>query len=805
MTEPLTLRDILKRYLIVLLAPVLLLGPLMLRGEVLFWGTPSLQFIPWWVYAARSLAQGSFPWWNALNGMGAPFLANYQLAFFYPPNWLLLFLAMAGGEENAAALVAWGFTFLSVLHLAWAGLGMSLLLRRLSFGWFGQVIGGLAYGLSGYVIARLGFVSMTWVAAWLPWLIYFSDQIASPSHGLGVNKEGRFNLLPGLTACAAMQLLAGHAQLTWYSLLFSIAWVTVGAWVGNCDSAVSRFRRLTGAWLSWGAAVGLAVGISAVQLVPTFEFLRLSHRASAVAYQEAMVYSFWPWRFLTLFSPDFFGNPANGDFWGYATYWEDHLYLGLLPLLLALSTLWLIIKGAVRRKHYQRWEMICFLWVGLLAAFWLALGQNTPLFPFLYRNVPTFSMFQAPARYLFWAAFALPVLAAVGIEHWRCPTGKGLYWFRLATAGAFAITLGAGLASFLLKNIQVSFIRATALTGIWALGFGLLTLVLPLAQKKGRLTMWQWAVILWVLADLLVTGWSLNPGVSPDFYMNQSQALDRVQPAGTGSRVFLSSRDEYALKFSRFFRFRDFRPIEDWHAVRDTLIPNLNLLDGISMVNNFDPLLLEQYGRWMAKVDELSPDVQEGWLAFMGVGAVERIDGTQQAGVRFDPVSEASRWHWYRCAVVKQTDAEAWGMIEEEFYESPRANRAIIIEDATGDMDPGFLKQPCDRDLKADVIWNSEQSNRIEFSVNAETGGWLEISDSWYPGWKAFIDGKEVSLYRADSLFRAIHVPSGKHQVLIEYQPIGFYFGGLFSILVLLFVMFQLTKWGRSLFSRPSF
>src|SRR5512138_3577951 len=105
-----TLHAILRDYFIILLAPLLLLGPILARGQVLFWGTPALQFVPWWVYAWECLRQGVLPLWNPLNGFGAPLLANYQLAFFYPPNWILLLLAALGGEQNSAALVAWGYT-----------------------------------------------------------------------------------------------------------------------------------------------------------------------------------------------------------------------------------------------------------------------------------------------------------------------------------------------------------------------------------------------------------------------------------------------------------------------------------------------------------------------------------------------------------------------------------------------------------------------------------------------------------------------------------------------------------------------
>ena len=125
--------------------------------------------------------------------------------------------------------------------------------------------------------------------------------------------------------------------------------------------------------------------------------------------------------------------------------------------------------------------------------------------------MPTFALFQAPARFLIWATFGLVILAAIGIDGWRCPTGRGLYWFRLATAGAFAVTLGAGIAWLSLRNIQLTFIRATALAGLLALGAGFFTLLIPTVDRHGLRGWWSLGVFAWVLADLLVFGSLANP------------------------------------------------------------------------------------------------------------------------------------------------------------------------------------------------------------------------------------------------------------------------------------------------------
>jgi len=140
---------------------------MILSGRAIFWGTPLTQFIPWWTWAWETIAQGVLPVWNEMLGMGAPLIANYQSALFYPPTWLYFLLYSIGGIST----MAWFQAVIVVLHLSWASFGMALLIRQLRLGILAQVIGGMAFGMSGYLVSRAGFLSINAAVAWLPWII----------------------------------------------------------------------------------------------------------------------------------------------------------------------------------------------------------------------------------------------------------------------------------------------------------------------------------------------------------------------------------------------------------------------------------------------------------------------------------------------------------------------------------------------------------------------------------------------------------------------------------------------------------
>ena len=132
----------------------------------------------------------------------------------------------------------------------------------------------------------------------------------------------------------------------------------------------------------WLGAVVRGLGLAAAELVPTAEYLVESNRGAGLQETGALTYSFWPWRTFGLVLPGLFGSPATGDYWGYGNYWEDALYLGVLPLLMAGSA-----SLRAGRLSPQMGKTRTFLLLATGIAFLLGLGGPTPFFPFLSRTV----------------------------------------------------------------------------------------------------------------------------------------------------------------------------------------------------------------------------------------------------------------------------------------------------------------------------------------------------------------------------------------------------------------------------------
>ena len=703
----------------------------LLLGEVIFWGTPMLQFYPWQHAAFEMLRAGKLPLWNSLVGHGAPLLANYQTAVFYPANWI-----------NLVVPTEYAMGFIGILHLFWAGLGMIAYTRKLGIARIGQGISALAFSLSGYLIGRFGFLSVINAAAWLPWIIWSIESLHS------ARDSERLNRMLVLAIVISMLLLAGHAQIAFYSLTIAGCYAL---WLTFSQTAIPWRTRIT-ILLYILAGVILAIALAAIQLVPTFELMQASQRSKGLDAAYGLTYSFWPWRFLSLFSPNLFGSPVTGDYWGYANYWEDAIYIGLLPIVLACRAVVFWIRRSEREPSFK---LVPFYILIILAAFFLALGKNNPIFVWMYDHIPGVNMFQGPTRWSILAVFGLAVLASIGASEWKTRAVGQLWSRRTIAVGIGIVISGVAVKLMLQGSVNESLAWGTIRLGIMLIPLAMISLLLRRVERQPKWrAVWKGGVLGLLAVDLVTAHWGLNPTTSASLYHQLTGIVTAIRPALRGARIAYTSQSEYDAKFGEFYSFTDYQANDQrhWQIVRGSLLPNLNMIDGVPSASNSDPLLIGFHDELMQSLDSLSQPNQVALMEQMNIGVL--LTTHSQTGLslidQYGPV-------------LAYKIPDVW----------PRASIAVCEN-----REEVLTCHPSD---DGSAIISAEQPGILEIMVTTVQSRWLLLLDSYYPGWTASIDNKSSQIVLANGAFRAVSLPPGSHKIQFEYQPSSIRNGAIVS------------------------
>jgi len=493
---------------------------------------------------SSALRAGRLPLWNPYLFLGVPLFANIQAGTLYPVNLLLVGLP-APYAINAFIL----------FHLALAGLGAYMYARWRGLERPGAWTAGVLFALGGFLSAQAEHVNQLAVSALLPWMLWCLE------HAMGVGgDEGPARWRPGswfaLAGLLAAAFLAGHTQ-SWYIALFALALDAAGhaawrAWrAGWRQGSGYAVKWLVGRAAALGLAAGAALALCAVQLLPTLELSSLSIRGGGMSYREAVSFSLKPQLLVRAFLPGY----------GEMVFSEYVAYIGWIGLALAV---WGLLAGQSRATVRAG--------AGLaLAGLFLAFGGYNPFYYILYRLVPGFNLFRAPARWLVLYALGAALLAGAGLDAWLAGARPQAVWTALQRrSGVIAVgvallllMIGAGLAAGWLERpsartaagwgITIILLAAVIIlgrrdSGLWR-GIGLAGLLVVELYVAGRSltlatpTAWDaFSSLRTAPAHLLAAGLHLRPDGRPvderDMPAEESTLGDETAHWGRGAPTF---------------------------------------------------------------------------------------------------------------------------------------------------------------------------------------------------------------------------------------------------------------------------
>ena len=676
----------------------------------------------------ESFWHGELPLWNPLNNCGVPFLAQWNTLVLYPFSLLYLLPPLS-----------WSLPFFCLTHLFWGGLGMYFLAHQWTKHRLAAALAGIVFSFNGLVLNFLMWPSHVATFSWLPWVLWLMPQAW---------KEGGKKMTWAILA-GAMQLLAGGPEtivLTWLILLL-LACVD---WFEHIPLRRKILLRLF-------VATFLVLLLCAAQLLPFLQLLSSSQRDTGYS-SSSHDWSMPIWGWANFLVPLFRESPTiQGVFFQNGQYWTTSYYAGIGTVFLGLLTI----------RRLRDWR------VGLLASLVficlvLAWGDTSILYHGLRACFPALGFVRYPVKSVILVLALAPLLAAVGLAalaaRKHCLTS---FEFGCALALLLLIALIVGLDW---KNPMLEDTwRATWQSGLTRALFLLLIVALLDAILRSRghwQTLLSFALLALFWLDLVTHMPRQNPAVPPSAY-SPGWVRERLkwtpEPQLGHSRVMLSPAALQVLRYN---------PLRDLEAtyLRNRLAArsDCNLLDGIPQIDGFFSLI----PREIFKTTMLPYDAPaSNFTALLDFLTISQIT---TAGTLSD-------WTQRRTAMPFITAGQQPVFADDEavvaaFSKTNTDFREAVFLPLESRHAISATREPAARVLAANFA-----NQRISFHIEAPAPSLIVISQTWYPAWKALVDGRPAKLWRANYAFQALEVPVGRHDVRLVYADNRFLAGVVLS------------------------
>lgn len=680
------------------------------------------QVLPWWQEAARQLQHSQFPLWDPHNWMGQPLLGQAQPGAAYPLNWLLWLMPREHG-----LLQMWAINWYFVVVHYMAALFCYLLCRDLGRSRAAALIAGLAFALLGYM-GWVDWPQMMNGAVWTPLVFLFLLRAVRGVHPWASAS------LSGV--CIGMAWLSGHHQVPIFLTL-----AAAGAWLyyifkdGRPDWRTARLAVVT---------MVFAPVVGALQILPAQEYGRLAWRWAGardhLGWQDVIPYyvhakhAVLPIQMFGILIPGY--GATAGLFFGIVA-----VSLGLI----AITVLW--------RQHVVK--LFAAMALGGLI---YSLGGYSIFQGFIYAVIPYVEKARVPAMALLLLDVGLAVLAAFGVDSLNVPKESGepgSHWIRRINIGVavFGIVTGSIVLAVLIAQ-KFQWDRDDRV--IMTVFISILMAALLYAWQAESLTRRQ-AI---TLATLLLL---FEAGNQPSLVFADRNDPDR--------RVFLDkvwgNGDIADFVHKQPGPFRVETQTEDisrnWGDFYNVDFPAAQA--GVT-VNTF---LLETYNLSTKKLVGTRYTLAH---AASSPGQSEVFRGASGIAVYENPGVFNRAWAVHEIVPIHST-GQGQAFIDEHIDEM--RSKALSMEEPV----PQLTGCP---EAKDTVLVTKYAPSNVTISADMSCDGMVVLSDTFYPGWYATVDGRAAQIHEVDLALRGVPVSKGAHVIRFRYRPRSVYWGASLTL-----------------------
>ncbi len=727
-------------------------------------------------FVVAAYRDGETPLWNPYTMAGHPIYADGVTRTLSP---FLLFYKFFD--------VPLGYSLARIVELMLAAIFMYVFLVSIGVSARGALTGALVFELSAHAMLHLTGLGWFGGLMWLPLMLLFVDRAArrqqfTPAVLAGVVFAAQFfcGYLPN-------QIYYAGAIILYYLIAAHLLFAKL---LGR-----ARWRALAKTLALAATTLGVGFVLAATQWVPMLELLRYSNR-KIVGAEMGYIY-LPPWYALTLIFPNLFGAAYDTQtltlFTALGVSHDHILYVGIAALApIAFALFWW--KRSARGDAETRRRVVLF---SLLAAVSLVVMVTTPLYVPVTRYIPVLQVIRVAVRAGVIFHFATAALVAVGADLLMKADTDLLGAFARSVRRFFYAAVGfvviATVAALLMKATGFAaeveahgwraYLRRSAAVLVPQFlppDLGIIVPLLMLAAVaalfwlvgRGRFGRPALLAALGVLlvGDLFWLSGQFNqtfarsrvypPTEVTTLLRNLPPGRVLVVPAGLESNRRVSSDDEKIIappntllpyqiptvagKNQQFPR---------WYCDYAALVepqPNLSHVVFNEPRSRFFDLLSVRYVMTHADTPLAG---YERLATAEGVAVYENKDALPRAFL-------------VNRAIEVANHADALSALRDASFD-PR--REVIIENAGGKVEGAEHSSDETPQSAASII--EDRRNRVVIETANAAEAWLVLSDNFYPGWRATIDGNATDILQANVTMRAVKVPAGRHVVSFVFSP----------------------------------
>lgn len=697
------------------------------------------------------LKKGEILKWNPYIFSGYPEYASGQSSFFHPVRLILHYLFDPLTAHELGLFI----------HLFLCGVFTFIYLRKIGLSDFSALMGGFTWAFCYHNLTSwFGGERAIYAGAYLPLALYFYEK--------AMERKLLFNsIMGGVALC--MCLLSRHLQWGLFCCLmvfFYLFFKIFSLYLNSKNIKISILKPLS----SFFIIFLFAFGLSAIQLVPTFELIYYSgSQRPPMGLANIFTYFFQflkPEQFLrrfftlsTFIYPRLTGSPIDySHFFPYRNFVEFEGYIGVFPVCCALLAFF-----------YKRDTLTKFYFSTFVLTYLMALDTFVDI-PFAL-FVPGFSRL-IRERILFLTSFCGSVLSAIGIDLLISSGDKKFFRFASRFYMFFwiiAFLILIGLEKYLPEDwfsITNSAIHIPLLLSI----ISLLIFYLHFRLNKKLLKIFSFLLVFF---DLFFLGFNFNTSADKKY-------LD-----------FKDSHLSFLLKENEKEIFRV-----------AGITPNLNTFLKIQSPEGYQSLYGDFYYKAVAENSPFTIDRLHVYFDMLSKNMTRLLNVKYIIvnPLRFEEIKKEWVEPIYSDIIkiyrVKDYLPRAFFVKNAKFADEEwiiNGLRNDLFEPSEIVYFPEPFPSPSDSEgSKSSVKILHYSPHRVSIGVETDGDGFLVLSDTYYPGWKVYVDGRKEKIYRAYTFLRAVFLKKGHHRVEFIFEPVSYKIGKIITLSFLLLVFLSI-------------